>query len=211
MHPTKVMGNQRVTKIVNWVLAMVLFALAGTASADDRYYIQSGMFPSIGDILATGFFETSGIGNNTVIGFDLTFTSGSQSVTLCSSVVFGCTANDFITGQSGIVDTGSKLVCTKSCLFYDDEVSFSSPTGFLFSGSKSGPGLETEQYRLNGYSHTNDVAAPKGNFVIAGKAVRAPEIDPASAASGLTLLLGVLAVFSGSKRKRVAANLRIAR
>jgi hypothetical protein len=193
-----------VTKIVNWLVAVSLIAVAGAAQADDKYYIQSGMFPSIGDIIATGFFETSGVGNNTVTGFDLTLKSGSQSVTLCSSALFGCTFNDFITGQSGIVDTGSQLICTANCLFYDDETSFTTPSGFLFSGGSSGAGLETEQYRLNGYQHTNDVAAPKGSFVIGGKsAMAAPEIDPVSAASGLTLLLGGLAVLLGSKRKQL--------
>jgi hypothetical protein len=192
-------------KLANWIVAVALIAVSGVAGAQDRYYIQTGAFPTIGDISATGFFQTSGIGTDTVTGFDLTLSSGRQSVTLCSSSLFGCTVNDFIPGQMGIVDTGTQLVCTANCLFYDDEVGINFPTGFVFVGGSLGQG-ETEQYRVGGYQNTAVVAAPIRGFVIAAqKPTSAPEIDPASASSGLTLLLGGLAVLGDRKRRTIAA------
>jgi hypothetical protein len=50
------------------------------------------------------------------------------------------------------------------------------------------------------------VPAPKGSFVVAAaKATSAPEIDPASAVSGLTVLLGALAMLFGRKEKSISA------
>jgi hypothetical protein len=163
------------------------------------------MFAAIGGISATGFFKTSGIGMDTVTGFDITLREGGQSVTLCSSSAFGCTANDVITGQIGITDTGTKLTCSASCQFFDNEVGVANPSGFVFTGSNAFPGA-TEQYRLNGYGNTTDVAAPKGSFVVAAaKATSAPEIDSTSAASAVTLLLGGVAMLFGRKRKTISA------
>jgi hypothetical protein len=193
-------------KLVSCIGTVALIAVSGVASAQDTYYVQNGMFASIGGISATGFFQTSGIGTDTVTGFDITLHDGGQSVTLCSSSAFGCKVNDLITGETGVTDTGSKLTCSASCQFYDSEVGVAAPSGFVFAGSKAFQGA-AEQYRLNGYNNTTDVAAPKGSFVIAaGKATTsAPEIDPASAASGLTVLFGVLATLVGRKRKAISA------
>jgi hypothetical protein len=192
-------------KLVSCLGTVALIAVSGVAGAQDTYYVQDGMFATIGGISATGFFRTSGIGTDTVTGFDITLSEGAQSVTLCSSSAFGCKVNDLITGEFGVTDTGSKLVCSASCQFFDDEVGVVAPSGFVFTGSNAFPGA-TEQFRLQGYDNTGEVAAPKGSFVIAaGKAVSAPEIDPASAASGLTVLFAGLAVLMGRKSKNIAA------
>jgi hypothetical protein len=192
-------------KLANCAAAVALIAMSGVAGAQDIYYIQTGDYSKIGNISASGFFETSGIGVDTVTGFDITLTQGKQSATLCSSAAFGCTPNDLIVGESGVVDTGKKLTCLTSCLFYDAETSITSPSGFVFAGVNGLQGAE-EQYSLNGYQNTTDVPAPPGTFVLAaGKPTSAPEIDPASAASGLTVLLSALAVLLGYKRKTVSA------
>ena len=192
-------------KLASCAAAMALIAMSGVAGAQDIYYLQTGSYSKIGNITATGFFETSGIGTDTVTGFDITLKQGSQTETLCTSSAFGCTVNDFVAGESGVVDTGKKLLCLASCLFYDNETSFNNPSGFVFAGVNSFPGA-TEQYRLNGYQNTIGVSAPPGNFILAGqKPTSAPEIDLTSASSGLTVLLAALAVLLGYKRKSVSA------
>ena len=194
-------------KLVGCIGTVALIAASGVANAQDTYYVQNGSFATIGGISAAGFFETSGVGSDTVTGFDITLKEGAQSVTLCSSSAFGCTVNDLITGETGVTDTGTKLVCSSTCQLYDSEVGFAAPSGFVFAGSQAFQGA-TEQYRLNGYDNTTNAAAPAGSFVIAaGKSVTtsAPEIDPASAVSGLTLFFGGLAMLAARKRKAVAA------
>lgn len=185
--------------------ALAFIAASGAAGAQDTYYIQSGAFPTIGGISVSGFFKTSGVGMDTVTGFDLTLRGHGESITLCSSRTFGCTPNDFLVGDTGVMDTGTALVCAANCLFYDDEVGYTLPSGFLFSGSSTGQGLQAEQYRVGGYKNTAQAAAPKGSFVIAGR-VSAPEIDPASAASGLTLLLGSLIVLRGRRSREIEST-----
>ena len=191
-------------KLAICAAAMALIAMSGVAGAQDIYYLQTGSYSKIGNITATGFFETSGIGTDTVTGFDITLTQGNQSETLCSSAAFGCKLNDLIVGESGVVDTGKNLMCLASCLLYDAETSLPNTSGFVFAGINAFQGA-AEQYTLNGFQNTTDVAAPPGNFILAAQKTSAPEIDAASASSGLTVVLATLAVLLGYKRKIVSA------
>lgn len=60
-----------------------------------------------------------------------TLSNGTQSVTPCSSGTFGCTLNDTLSGQSGILDNGSKLICEGTCDLEDKGL------GTIMSGTRS--------------------------------------------------------------------------
>jgi hypothetical protein len=74
----------------------------------------------------------------------------------------------------------------------------SAPVANSIVGDWSGTGTVVVIGGSNGAPELADV-------VIASTTNSAPEIDSASAASGIALLLGALAVLSGRKRQRVAA------
>jgi hypothetical protein len=194
-----------------------LVSLVGMAAhaKDEFYSIESGNAAAqIGEITGTGFFETSGFGSSTagngiVIGFDLTLSEGGNSITLCSNAAYGCVPNDILLDQVGVVADSKGLRCVGACYLTDIGNGLGTPTAFTFYGGGSEYQLQPFPFAsspkfLTGFVESTDTIT--GNYVIAGGAptttqpvLNAPEISPASASAGLTLLLGCLAVLRGRR------------
>jgi hypothetical protein len=87
----------------------------------------------------------------------------------------------------------------------DPTASLSDPSGIYFGNT---PGIDTPRITASdiiAQTSAYDLFSLKTGHYLQGKTgdvswVRAPEIDPSSAASGLTLLLGGLAVLRGRRR-----------
>jgi hypothetical protein len=227
-HYPSVVGNQR--NVTNGVVAMntknlglqgllalglIAGPMAANAQTADVYYIQYGAFPTIGnvksngdptigEISATGFFLTSGVGTNTVTGFDITMSYGGESVNVCSSTIFGCAINDSLVYQFGVVDTGTQLLCSAGCELADRGGGYIGETFFSIGGPTIGYGFSSEISFPTAFLSASTSSPPNGYVIAASRPVEAPEIDRTSAASGLTLLLGGLAVLRG-RREKIAA------
>jgi hypothetical protein len=82
-------------------------------------------------------------------------------------------------------------------------VSTAFPTAFLGVIDTSGP-ITNITFTVSNFQLTGDGEMDVIGSYATASAIMAPEVDPTSAASGLTLLLGGLAVLRGRREKSVA-------
>jgi hypothetical protein len=150
-------------------------------------------------------FELQGIG----LGINSSFTM--NGTTSCGLLRGGGTYSCIGLTTSGNTITGA-TINLENMVAHSDNFDLSiGPSGDAFSYSQYGIGL-------GGVNCTNGVSGlagtflgPKGDYPCtmnvgnssAGAWTQAPEIDPASAAGGLTLLLGGLSILRGRRLQRV--------
>jgi hypothetical protein len=191
-------GDQQLNTVVKWMMAAALIGASSAASAaTDTYYVETGAYPSIGDISASGFFQTSGAGTDTVTGFDITLMNGTRSVTLCTSGAFGCAVNDTLSGQNWILDNGSKLICEAPCLLEDRGTASGPRSSFIYNVTALGDG-EVGYFIGGPPSDAAGIGVGPASFVIAGAA---PVPLPASA---WLMLSGVVGLGALVRKRRTA-------
>jgi hypothetical protein len=188
------------SKVTKLIIGAALVAASSVAGASDLVY---NIDFTVGGDAVDGTITTDGSGApapSDILAFDLNSSDG-VSVSGTASTVF-CN-----TGSCGLVASGNNLafnfgstsnnsvVFTQSgsqiALISDEE---SAPSGGQLATSKDfgfvGDYLSTANVNLGSAPPTSTMMAP--------------EVDPASAASGLTLLFGSLAIFRGRKRRSFA-------
>jgi hypothetical protein len=168
--------------------AIGLFAFAGigAAQADNILLNDPVVVTTIGDV-----------GNSVT---DLGTSAGTFTLTAPETIVFdGLTStNPNITGVAYIAGIDGTPYGG-----YAVNVDTGIGTGTLDRTSAT---LAAGTYEITyNLSNSDPAAAPSGNLVDL-QAESAPEIDPASAASGLTLLAGALLVLRGRRRTTSAAS-----
>jgi hypothetical protein len=197
---------------------LLLFGLvAGGAHAQDEFYsIQPGDAAfQIGNIVATGFFETSGENPNytggpeygLVIGFNLTFKAEGQTDTLCYGVNVGCAPNDAIYFIGGVVANSSGLFCN-GCYFTDAGNGPGGPSYFQFDSAANGGNSErlSVSHPDNQANAINASDVINGDFAIASggpttyNPLTAPELSLSQGVPAVALLVGVGLVLNGRRR-----------
>ena len=186
--PNKIRGTKQMIKLSGWMLIAAMCAGAIPAHADE-YGVS---FLDGSGLNATGTFTyASGIFSNFDVswdGYNLALNSSSPAPSNCAeaavtgaSTLTNCTSSQ--TWSANVLNGGPEFFIDNANAFNASQACFSITQG--------------------GCVYSNSAA---GTFIVTDLSVQqAPEIDPALAASGFTLLLGGLLVLRG-RRQRCTAD-----
>lgn len=139
----------------------------------------------------------------TVVDFEATLFNPSATATIYLNDASGTTASPFLSVDDSPFFANAPLSLAPGQssgpfeLFAVDLATNTAP------GSYAGNGFEIQGGADGGaFTAFNDLADANFSVTVASSTLKAPEIDPASALSALTLLLGALAVFGTRRTSR---------
>ena len=190
--------------IAKWMMTAGLIGAATAASAQVTYDVNNLQFGSSNEFLSGTITLSNSaanggpISNSSFSAIDLSVFTGKADTTALE------TFND------------SLIFCINTCLTVTSAGLAIGPFGDegesalnIDNGSKGGQLLIGVGFGGIEYSSSGSAVPLTGSQIFATPApasppVAAPEIDPASAAGGITLLAGLLAIFRGRRPQRLA-------
>jgi len=188
---------------MKWMMAAALLIVGRTAAAQTTYNV---------DFLINAFPGENELVQGTITTDGQTGPLAPSDITSWSLFSDSAQTPFSASGGPGSVSMSSPpglLTASASALTYNFTTD-----GFVFFQSASGAGVSLQEITTvngddsiitinngSGYTPSYDVLPVSTVFAT----VSAPEMDPASAASGLTLLLGTLAVLRGRRAKPISS------